>query len=272
MAAFHLGDRIARQRTVDACIEVNLCQLEEWVPDYYQIRQRYLELAVFPEDTDIPLAAIQTYWQGTGDLKEREVEEICLYLSDLSLVLPWNPEHATVRLHDVLRSYLIQRAEKQLPALHQRLLDAHYEHYHLARWADLPRSESYVWQHLVLHLSHAGHLEALQTTLTDLLYLTRKALFRGVSALEADLLLASTCQQADPVTSAPALFTALHRSITHISHLLRQVETEAEIGGLLLSHLGSHSLFATRSRSGTEPLASSGSPSPAMPPRSVAVR
>lgn len=72
-------------------------ELEEWVPAHYQARQRYLELAVFPEDTDIPLSTLQIYWQGTGGLHEDEVEKLCLHLSDLSLVLPCKPEQATTR-------------------------------------------------------------------------------------------------------------------------------------------------------------------------------
>ena len=103
MVIFHLGDRNERQRNVDVCLDVSLRQLEEWVPAHYQARQRYLELAVFPEDTDIALSTLQIYWKGTGGLHEDEVEELCLHLSDLSFLLPRNPEHPAIRMHDVLR-------------------------------------------------------------------------------------------------------------------------------------------------------------------------
>jgi WD40 repeat protein len=240
MAAFHMGDRIERHRRADMCIEVNLCQLEEWVSPHYQASQRYQELAVFSEGTDIPLSTLQIYWQRTGGLKEWEVEELCLHLSDLSLVLPWNPGQGIIRLHDVMHNYLIQHAGTHLPALHSQLLDAYQQILGLIRWADLPQSEVYLWQHLILHLSQAGHPGALQDILTDLSYLTRKALYMGVSALEADLRLASISQQTDDIKSARSLFEFLHRTIMRISHLLRQVETPSEMGGLLLSHLGSY--------------------------------
>jgi WD domain, G-beta repeat/APAF-1 helical domain len=240
MAAFHLGDRIERQRTVIACVDVNLRQVEAWVPSHYQ------ELAAFPEDTDIPLTTLQTYWQGTGGLHDWEVEDLCLRLSDLSLVLPWNSKQGTVRLHDVLRTYLIQRAVSHLPALHGRLLDACQQVHSLTRWTDLPRSEEYLWQHLIRHLCQAGRQEALQTTLTDLGYLTRKALYVGISALEADLMLASTVPSAGTAEPAPSLFASLHRNVARISHLLRQAQTEAEMGGLLLSHLGWEPSFAAQ--------------------------
>ncbi|MBF6614759.1 MAG: TIR domain-containing protein, partial [Chloroflexi bacterium] len=234
MAAFHLGDRIERQRTADACLEVNLRQLEKWAPPHYQARQRYQELAVFPEDMDIPLTTLQAYWQGTGGLHTWEAEDLCLRLVDLSLLLPWNPKQGAVRLHDVLRNYLIQRAGVDLPALHARLLDAYQRVLGLARWADLPRSEAYLWQHLILHLCQAGHDEALQTTLADLGYLARKALYVGVSALEADLFQASTWP---PAQAAFPPVTNLSRTIVRIRHLLYQAHTYAEMGSILLSYL-----------------------------------
>ena len=244
MAAFYLGDRIERQRTADACVDVNLRQLEEWAPPHYQARQRYQELAVFPEDTNIPLSTLQTYWQGTGGLKAWEVEDLCFCLADLSLLLPLDMEHSTVRLHDVMRSYLIQSAGSHLPTFHSCLLDAYQQKYSLTRWADLSQSEEYLWRHLIFHLCQTGSRETLQTTLTDLSYLTCKALYVGISALEADLLLASTFPHSGDREPMPSFFTPLHRGVVRISHLLRQVHTLSEMGGIALSHLGREEPFA----------------------------
>lgn len=58
----------------------------------------------------------------------------------------------TIRLHDVLRSYLVQRAGPKLPALHARILDVSQQVLGLKRWADLPPNDAYLWQHLILHL------------------------------------------------------------------------------------------------------------------------
>lgn len=38
--------------------------------EQYALTTRYHELAVFPEDTDIPLTTLHTYWQGTGSLED----------------------------------------------------------------------------------------------------------------------------------------------------------------------------------------------------------
>ncbi len=47
---------------------------------------RYQELAVFPEDVDIPLDTVHTLWAATGGLDAFDTEELCQRLSDLSLL------------------------------------------------------------------------------------------------------------------------------------------------------------------------------------------
>jgi len=238
VTAFRLENVEERQRTVDACLRVSVQHLETFTPPHYYAIERYQELAVFPEDTDIPLAALQTYWKGSAGLEPWETKDLCTRLHRLSLLLTCDLGRGTIRLHDVLRSYLIQSAGSHLPALHARLLDAYQQVLGVTRWANLPQSEAYLWQRLVYHLCQADHQEALQTTLTDLLYVTRTVLYLGVSALEADLALVNTSsKQKEGNTQATSLFASLHRTIMQISHLLRRVSTEAEIGGLLLSHL-----------------------------------
>ena len=246
VTAFHQENADERQQTADACLDISLRHLKKVTPPHYDAITRYHELAVFPEDTDIPLTTLQTYWQGTGDLEDWEMEDLCVYLDDLSLILPTDFGKGTIRLHDVFRSYLLQHAGVHLPALHARLLDAYQQEHGLTRWADLPRSEGYLWQHLILHLCQAGHLDALQATLSDLSYLAHKALYEGVSALETDLILASMLPPTDTAGLATPFFTSLHRSIVRISHLLRQAQTLAEMGGLLLSYFGWEAAFAAQ--------------------------
>ena len=241
--AFDPGNLTYRERAVKACIEVSLRHLEEFTAPHYQAVTRYQELAVFPEDTDIPLDALRRYWQGTGGLATWEVDDLCMHLHDLSLLLTCDLSTNIVRLHDVMRSYLIQRAVASgLAALHARFLDVSKQTLGLKRWADLSSEEHYLWRHLILHLCKAVQVEELQATLTDLLYLARKALYVGVPPLEADLLQACTFEQTQPALS---LFKSLHRIIGRISHLLRQVSNLAEMGGLLLSYLGWELAFAT---------------------------
>ncbi len=249
--AFDPGNLTDRQRAVEACIEVSLRHLEEFTSPNYQAVERYQELAVFPEDTDIPLETLRRYWQGTGRLAIWEVDDLCMHLHDLSLLLTCDLSTNTVRLHDVLRSYLIQHAGSHLPALHVRLLDAHWRGHGLQRWADLPLEDLYLWEHLVWHLLQAWHWEEAQIVLSDLSYLTRKALYVGIPELESEALFTSNPQGASRLSlSSPeretlaAFAASLHRHLVCTSHLLRQMQTPAEMGGLLLSHLGWESAFA----------------------------
>ena len=174
------------------------------------------------------------------------MDELCVRLHQLSLLLSCDLGKGIVRLHDVMRSYLIQRAGSGLSALHTRFLDVSKLMLGLSRWADLPSEEHYLWQHLVLHLCSSSQVEELQATLTDPLYLARKALSVGISGLEADLLRACTFESVGVTGSVRSLFESLHRTIVRISHLLRHVSTLAEVGGVLLSYLGWQPPFATQ--------------------------
>ena len=93
---------------------------------------------MFPEDTDIPLETLRHYWQGTGRLAAWEVDDLCMHLHDLSLLLTCDLSANTIRLHDVMRSYLVQHVGQNLSPLHARFLDVSKQTLGLTRWADLP--------------------------------------------------------------------------------------------------------------------------------------
>src|SRR5205823_8220754 len=138
----------AREAAVSATLRVSfdLLQKEQYA--------RYQELAVFPEDVDIPLVTLQKLWGATGGLDDFDTEELCRTLYRHSLLLNFNLATRTIRLHDVIRGYLQKAVGAALPALHAQLLDA----YALKRWADLPGDEPYLWDYLVGHLNAAGRL------------------------------------------------------------------------------------------------------------------
>ena len=150
-------------------------------------KARYKELAVFPGDVDIPLVTVQRLWGATGGLDDFDTEEVCERLYRFSLLLDFDLTKRSIRLHDVIRTYLQQEVGTvELRVLHAHLLDA----YTLKRWADLPDNEPYLWEHLAEHLVEASRLAELVATVKDLRYLARKTLVRKVYAAEADLALA----------------------------------------------------------------------------------
>ena len=181
----------------------------------------------FPKMSTIPLATLEKLWGATGGLDDFDTEELCQTLYRHSLLLTFDLATRTIRLHDMIRSYLQKAVGDELPALHGHLLDA----YALTRWADLPADEPYLWDHLADHLVAAGRLEELVATMKDLRYLANKTLVRTAYAAEADLAFA---EQRVPADVPLRLLT---RNFANMGHLLNRCSTFNEIAPVLYSRL-----------------------------------
>jgi WD40 repeat protein len=189
---------------------------------------RYHELAVFPEDVGIPLVTVQRLWSATGGLDEFDTEELCDRLYRFSLLLDFDLTRRSIRLHDVIRSYLQQKVGAvELPALHAHLLDA----YSLTRWADLPEDEPYLWDYLAEHLVAASRLAELVATVKDLRYLVNKTLARTAYAIEADL------EFAEQWVPDDVPLRLLKRNFANMSHLLNRCSTYHDLAAVLYSRL-----------------------------------
>lgn len=126
-------DVLERDQAVAATVEASLALLKP------AERQRYAELAVFPQDVPIPLARAAELWRLTAALDEDDSRDLVAKRLDPLSLLDYDARAGLLRLHDVLRRYLWS----QLPdraALHQRLAD---------HWTDRPaRGRSYAWRWL----------------------------------------------------------------------------------------------------------------------------
>lgn len=116
--AFDARDAAARDQAVNLTIDVSLDLLTA------EERARYYELTVFPEDVDVPLAALETLWAATGGLDDFDTEELVQMLADRSLVQHLDLSTRTLRLHDIVRNYLEEQLP-DLPALHARLVEVY---------------------------------------------------------------------------------------------------------------------------------------------------
>jgi WD40 repeat protein len=198
-------------------------------------RERYGELAVFPEDVDIPLATIAKLWGRTGGLDEFDTEDLCDRLFRLSLLLLFDPTTRRVRLHDVIRSFLLQSQRENIVALHQHLLDAHRapsaggDEGHA--WHSLPDDEPYLWEYLAHHLAAAGLGGELVSTVKDLRFVARKSYLRQVTSVEMDLSAAGRSAPTDSVVRA------LRLSLAQSSHVLKRCTSLDELGVTLYSRL-----------------------------------
>jgi WD40 repeat protein len=221
LTAFDAANAQDRNAAVSATLHVSFELLHAGQYAHYQ------ELAVFPEDVDIPLATLQRLWGATGGLDDFETEELCQTLYRHSLLLTFDLATRTIRLHDVIRSYLQKAVGNALPALHAHLLDA----YALTRWADLPDDEPYLWDHLAGHLVAAGRLEELLANVKDLRYLAHKTLVRTAYAAEADLAFAEQGVPAD------VPLRLLKRNFANMGHLLNRCNTYHDLAAVLYSRL-----------------------------------
>jgi len=139
---------------------------------------RFEQLAIFPEDKDIPLQILEKLW-SSGSFATKK---LCGQLHDLSLLLRFDRQAGTIRLHDVIRTYLLKKGESHLPAWHRRLLDACRPAN--GRWPAPLRD--YLWSHLIHHLIGAGHSAICRALLLDFHYLRSKLSATDTNALLAD--------------------------------------------------------------------------------------
>ena len=202
---FDARDAASRNQAVEKTLGVSLelLQPDEWA--------RYRELAVFPEDEDIPLAVLEKLWNKTGGLDEFDTEDLCDRFMRLSLLLNFDLNTGHIRLHDVVREYLIQKQNDTLSILHNQLLEAYcLSNQSTPQWADLSFDETYIWNNLAYHLIEAGRNEELHKLLLDFNWLQAKLEVTDITSLVSDY----NHLPDDPVLKL------VHRALRLSSHVL----------------------------------------------------
>jgi NB-ARC domain/WD domain, G-beta repeat/APAF-1 helical domain len=111
LTAFDPKDAVKRNDAVAKSIEASLELLDEYE------RTRLSELAIFPEDSDVPLGMIELLW-GLDDL---DTQDTAKRFADFAL-LDLDLRGGSVRLHDEIRLYLWRTLPDEA-ALHARLVD-----------------------------------------------------------------------------------------------------------------------------------------------------
>jgi WD40 repeat protein len=220
---FDARDASARHQAVGRTIELSTERLNE------HERDRFTELAVFPEDVTIPLATLEKFWGRTGGLDDVDTENLADRMSRLSLLLAFDPTLRYVRMHDIIRKFLIHQLGDRLALRHAELLEAHRPG--SGTWADLAAKEPYLWDHLADHLLAAGKGSELLSTVTDGRYLAAKTFARNALAVESDLRAAEREAPLEPG------IRALSRRFVQSSHLLNRGGSATEVGVTLLSRI-----------------------------------
>ena len=187
--AFDAGKAEDRSQAVEETISVSLKMLDQDEHEDQEKdenkRARFFELAIFPEDVDVPLGTVAALWNRTAGLDEFETEALCEEFFGLSLVLDVDLATRRIRLHDVIRGYLQGKQVKRLPMLHAELVEA-YGAKCPNGWHGGP-NDGYYFQWLPYHLCQAKRAEDLRKLLFDYRWLRAKLPVAGVSALIEDL-------------------------------------------------------------------------------------
>jgi len=207
-AALDLADSGRRETAAAATIGYSLDLLGA------QGRDRFLELGIFAEDSEVPVAAAALLWHGTAGLDEADALALCERMDSLSLLsLAWSGDARVITLHDVIRDYarselgpprlaelnrvLVDAAAADLPpagplagteggpavAWWEQGVDAHHRPGVVGR---------YLSGHLVWHLREAGRIAAAEALACDLRWAGMRLASADPAAVAADLSLAGT--------------------------------------------------------------------------------
>lgn len=219
LTAFDASVAEERVQAIRKTIDISLQLLNE------EEQQRYAELAIFPEDVEIPLVTVQKLWEATAEFDEFDTQELCLRFHNLSLLLDVNLATQRIRLHDVLRTYLLHAQTKEgISKSHGAFLDS----YGLTTWLELNRKEPYLWKWLSYHLVQAGRHKDLTTLLWRFDWLRSKLAATDVFRLLEDF------ERASVIGTLKTVMHAIQLSADAV-----QVDPQ-QLGGQLvgrLSHL-----------------------------------
>ncbi|MFC5286539.1 NB-ARC domain-containing protein [Actinokineospora guangxiensis] len=181
--ALDVTDAAGRDRTVAATLESSLGVLGDR-------RERALDMAIFPEDTEIPVDIVAALWRSSADFTAESSADLVRELAELSLI---TREGDRVRLHDVIRTYLRHECgPNRLALLHDGLL-ATAEADLPGPWWTMPRTSStYLWRFLAYHLDGAGRHEELGGLVTSPDWIIGRLRGFGPVAVAEDLAFLST--------------------------------------------------------------------------------
>ncbi|CAO3439675.1 High-affinity carbon uptake protein Hat/HatR [Azospirillum argentinense] len=162
-----------RARHVFGALAVSVEHLDQ------EARDRFADLAAFPEDIAIPVSVFDRLWSEDVALKRRRW---------LSLFIDRNLARRTagnrITLHDLQRDYLVTvLARNDLVRRHRKMLEGYQ------KAGDEYEANEYGFEWLPWHLHAANDTDRLRSLLLDPTWMYTKMLALGVASLHRDYLL-----------------------------------------------------------------------------------
>jgi len=168
-----------RPRTAAGILDLSLEQLEA------DERDRFMELSVFAQDSEIPIQAALGLWQTSAQLGRREGEGLLVQLDELSLLLHFDRGKGTFRLYDLFRELMGARQSTDRLAALDRGLMAHLRS--TCPDGDLAfLSDAYGLRHAIGHLRRGGEDAVADALLLDPHWMQNKLEALGVQPLLSD--------------------------------------------------------------------------------------
>jgi WD40 repeat protein len=233
-AALDVNDSGSRRLAVAATINYSLDLFKD------DDKHGFYELGVFPENADIPVPLIAGLW--AEKLGHRTAQRLCDDLVNRSLISKvWKDGHQPViKVHSVVRAFLIDRLGSDRQQVHRRLVSVLRELSGLAAGAGWWRAQDgaesgYLWAHLGYHLHQAGLQQDLDDLCSDLRFAVVKLLRTNAAELEADL-----------ARSTRSTATSLRAAVAQNAHVLGPLEPPLAIATTLTSRLGAVSAAASQ--------------------------
>jgi WD40 repeat protein len=127
---------------------------------------RLFELAVFVEDTDIPLTSVMTLWE----MDDFDTQELISQFDDLSFVR-FNANRGIIRLHDVVREVLLTQLNNPT-AIHAKLVENYGLSSLHSNVSQLP--DAYAWRNIAYHLVQSQQKHVLHNLLCEPTYIQNK--------------------------------------------------------------------------------------------------
>ena len=119
LVAFDPNDAKERSQAISLSVDASLEDLAT------EDRTRYEELAILPEDEDLPVSIVAGLWARTGQLAASDTKDLLLRLRRLSLLQTLDLGAHTVRLHDNMKWLLRDRmGAERLAAAHGAMVEA----------------------------------------------------------------------------------------------------------------------------------------------------
>src|SRR6266852_5197921 len=177
LTAFDPKDNQQRNRAIRTCVEASLEDLAK------EELSRFGELAILPEDENVPLRVIEALWCETGGFDADATDELAQRLDGLSLLQNLDLGGRTLRLHDNMLWYLRDRLGPDIcRAAHSAMVRA-IGAACAGAWLKLPPQDAYSWRFLIRHLRAAGQSDEADRLLTDYAWVRAKLYASGAQGL-----------------------------------------------------------------------------------------